>query len=151
MTPTTLVLLLATALAAGDKPGKGKNAGKTSEGGVTVGPVTSLALEVGPVTSVARKEVVGIGELELSPCVATAAPMQAQKPVATAGAVALRVTLKRGEVRLVTTTSVDPGLEWLTPCLERRITAHSWPVQQGVFDIPVTLGGPGELDRSGAP
>lgn len=112
---------------------------------------TAPTLQVGPVISVAHKEVVGIGELELSPCVARAAAVPVQPPVATGGAVELRVTLKRGKVRLVTTTTVDEGLEWLTPCLERQLAAHSWPLKQGVLDVPVTLGAPGEMDRGTAP
>lgn len=111
----------------------------------------TTALSVGTIVNVAQKEVLGVGELELTSCIAGAASAPVQPARATSGAVELRVTLKRGKVRLVTATTVDPGLEWLAPCLERQLAAHAWPLKQGVLRVPVTLGLPGERDQGMAP
>lgn len=116
-----------------------------------VEPPAPPAIAVGPVLNVAQKEIIGVGTLELAPCVAVAASAPAQPARATAGAVELRVTLKRGQVRLVTATTVDPGLEWVAPCLERQLAAHAWPLDRGVLKVPITLGAPGEQDRGTAP
>jgi len=81
------------------------------------------------------------GQLKLQTCLATpAAPVPAPSTASIAdGQVQLQVTIRRGQVKLVTTTSVSEGLEWMTPCLERRLAEWTWPVRTGQVDVPVTV------------
>jgi hypothetical protein len=55
-----------------------------------------------------------------------------------AGEVAFKVVVNRKGVKAVTTSSVEPGLEWITPCLERELAAFSWE-KKGKFDVNVTV------------
>ncbi len=108
-------------------------------------------LELGPVRSVAEKALIAPGELRVSHCLDVASAPAVDNGSMPTGALQLRVTVRRGKVKLVTATSVDPGLEWLAPCLTRQLAEHTWPVKRGELDVPIELGLPGELDRGGAP
>lgn len=55
-----------------------------------------------------------------------------------AGELAFKVVVNRKGVKAVTTASVAPGLEWLTPCLERELAAFSWD-DKGKFEVNVTV------------
>lgn len=97
----------------------------------------AATIAVGPIESVAYKERVQLKGLALDTCLE--AP---QLPVTSApggGQLVLEVVLRRGKASVVTVASVDPGLEWLTPCLKRELAAYEWPVKQGKLAVPVTV------------
>ena len=60
-------------------------------------------------------------------------------PQVQTGAARLQVVLRRGQVKVVTTTSISEGLEWMAPCLERQLAEWSWPVKRGRFAVPLTV------------
>ncbi|MCB9763680.1 MAG: hypothetical protein H6739_28180 [Alphaproteobacteria bacterium] len=79
--------------------------------------------------------------LHLDACL-TQPPAAAKGPKVTSwpsGQVVLQVKVRRGAVTVVTTSSTDPGLEWLQPCLERELAEVTWPVQRGELEVPLEV------------
>jgi hypothetical protein len=106
---------------------------------------------LGQERSEAEKSLISTDDLRLERCLdAPAAPRQGTDRAPT-GSLDLRLTIRRGKVKLVTASAVDPGLEWITPCLQRQLAAHEWPVDKDVLDVHIELGLPGEMDRGAAP
>lgn len=142
MTPA--LLLLAGLAVAEDPPAD------APEPAADPAPATPV-LQLGPVRSVAEKALVSPGDLHLDRCLDAVPAPRVDTDRAPTGSLELRLTVRRGKVKLVTANSVDPGLEWLTPCLSRELASQSWPVKKGEFDLPIQLGLPGEQDRGAAP
>lgn len=94
-------------------------------------------IAVGPVESVTYKERVQHEGLALDTCLE--APQLPATTAAGGGQLVLEVVLKRGKVSVVSVASVDPGLEWLTPCLKRELATYQWPVERGKLAVPVSV------------
>lgn len=128
MTPLAIALL-ATALA--DDPSPAPLGPQVDVGPLVLTPQTvdATLLRIEP------------GALQLQTCLTAppAAPPSASPPVVPDGQVMLQVRIRRGQVKVVTTTSISSGLEWLSPCLERRLAEWSWPVDKGRVEVPVTI------------
>ena len=112
-----LLLLAATALAEGDPA------------------VVSEATVQRSFAIVSQETVPG---LDLRVCAAQSPPPRAAPPAETA-ALTFQVVLRRDRVRAVTLSDVEPGLEWLTPCLERELTSFEWPWRRGKHDVTLEV------------
>lgn len=131
MTLAALLLLLATAAAESPVPSPAP-AGPS----VAIGP-----LVLTPTTVDAKLFRIDPGELHLQTCLQTTQPTPPTPaaPQVADGQIQLQVTIRRGQVKVVTTTSVSQGLEWMTPCLERRLAAWQWPDRTAEVQVPLTV------------
>jgi len=76
--------------------------------------------------------------LDLRVCAAQPPPPQVALP-AEAAAMTFQIVLRRDRVRLVTVSEAEPGLEWLTPCLERELASFEWPWRRGKYDVTLEV------------
>ena len=67
-------------------------------------------------------------------------PVAANRTVGTNpadGRVLLNIQVRRGKVSLVTVAEAASGLDWLTPCLQRELSAVTWPVRRANAELTV--------------
>ncbi len=64
------------------------------------------------------------------------------------GQVTVQVRIRRGQVKVVTTTSASSGLEWMTPCLERRLAEWNWSIDKAEFNVPIKVSTGTDADSS---
>ncbi len=55
------------------------------------------------------------------------------------GALTVRLVLRRHRVSVVTVSETDPGLAWMTPCVERELTSMEWPWRRGRHEVSLTV------------
>lgn len=74
-------------------------------------------------------------------CASTPMPAVSQgKPGALpTGQITFQVRLRRGKATLAVASTTEPGLEWITPCLERVLVDVAWPMRRGAFEVPVVV------------
>lgn len=90
----------------------------------------------GPVVSEARVTAPDPADLRLGPCIEKLPPPPA---LSEDSALMLQVRIRRGRARIVTAADVAPGLEPLTPCLERELLRVDWGVKKADVELPVTV------------
>jgi len=117
-------------------------------------PVGPQPLSLGPVVFNPLKTAPALTQidprsLQLNTCLTGPSPSQpepaANDPIG--GEVRLQVTIRRGQAKLVTTTSVSSGLEWLTPCLERQLAEWTWPIGRARLEVQVPVEKADEEDK----